>query len=203
MENMYGLYENVIPDLSGNISELSDDVVNIEDDINNIRNSIEGLSSITPEWDIKNTTTYIAPSKSIKVNGDDFMVFNFEDGKKNTESCKVKHSGNMLCYGWITAPQTMDPADAWVGIEVASSQNSHEWKLLALQPWIIGSKSSVMQYVGFNCPVQAGTYIRITTGFQIKDFGQSFAGRGMVFNIKSDAKTSNINNSFIGYILGV
>jgi hypothetical protein len=43
--------------------------------------------------------------------------------------------------------------------------------------------------------------IRITTGFTITDFSRSFSGRGLILNVGSKKLMSNINNSFIGYIL--
>jgi hypothetical protein len=44
--------------------------------------------------------------------------------------------------------------------------------------------------------------VRITTGFTITDFSRSFSGRGLVLNIESNKIYSNINNCFIGYVLG-
>jgi hypothetical protein len=44
--------------------------------------------------------------------------------------------------------------------------------------------------------------LRITTGFTITDFSRSFAGRGLVINLDSAKINSNINNTFIGYVLG-
>ena len=110
----------------------------------------------------------------------------------------MNKTGNFFCYGWITAPKVIDPADAWVAVEAEIAQG--QWMMIALSPWIIGDKSNIMQYVGFNCPVQVGVNIRIRTGFQITDFSRSFSGRGLVINTESP--NQNINNTFIGYILG-
>ena len=74
--------------------------------------------------------------------------------------------------------------------------------MIALSPWIIGEKSNILQYVGFNCPVQKDLIIRIRSGFKVADNSRSFANRGLIFNVTSTATRSNINNTFIGYILG-
>lgn len=181
--------------INKNIFELSDDVISNKE-------RIEDLAEITPEWDIKNMDSYIIPSSRGVVGRDHMMIFNFSDrdNPQITTSNIIPRTGNLFCYGWITAPKVIDPANAWVAIE--TKLNGNNWAMIALQPWIIGDKSSVMQYVGFNCPVQENMQIRIRTGFQITDFSQSFSGRGLVLNVGSEARDSNINNSFIGYILG-
>lgn len=144
--------------------------------------------------------SYIIPST--RGTKGSFMVFNFSNPSNTqvTNSINISKTGNLFCYGWITAPKVLDPANAWVAIEAKMTNDN--WAMIALQPWIIGDKSSVMQYIGFNCPVQENMQIRIRTGFQITDFSQSFSGRGLVLNVGSEAQDSNINNSFIGYILG-
>lgn len=170
---------------STNISEL-------ETNITSIDSSIKNLTEVTPKWNIKQkTTNFISPNAIGKIihNPSDrnhkFLLFNFDKDRKTkyTESQIVPKTGNLFCYGWITAPKVIDPAEAWVGVE--AKNNNNDWILISLQPWIIGNNSNVMQYVGFNCPVQQNTHIRITTGFTITDFSRSFSGRGLVLNVES------------------
>lgn len=198
----YSLEEDTIGNINQSLENNNKNIFKLSDDVILNKERIEDLEEITPEWDIKNMDSYIIPSSRDVVRRDHMMIFNFSDrdNPQITTSNIIPRTGNLFCYGWITAPKVIDPANAWVAIE--TKLNDNNWAMIALQPWIIGDKSSVMQYVGFNCPVQENMQIRIRTGFQITDFSQSFSGRGLVLNIGSQSQGSNINNSFIGYILG-
>jgi hypothetical protein len=94
-----------------------------------------------------NITDFISPNldgKIINTSKDNFYIFNFnKDNKiKYTNSLQISKTGNFFCYGWITAPKVIDPADAWVGIE-AKNENG-DWMLISLQPWIVGNNSNIM-----------------------------------------------------------
>lgn len=198
----YNLSVDTIENINLFLESNGEDILYLSNNIKINQERIADLEEVTPEWDIKNMDSYIN-TETRKIIGSDFILFNFSkpDHIQTSTIQTINKTGNLFCYGFITAPKIIDPANAWVAIETKMN-NSNNWAMIALQPWIIGDKSSVMQYVGFNCPVQANMQLRIRTGFQITDFSQSFSGRGLVLNVGSNAQGSNINNSFIGYILG-
>lgn len=209
MNNEYSFNTKTIPDIYEKITINKNEIKLLDKNITEINSSIKNLNEHTPSWGIKDkNSNFISPNLAGKViknpNDSDnkFFIFNFDENKKikYTDSQIIPKTGNLFCYGWITAPKVIDPAEAWVGIE-AKNKNG-DWILISLQPWIIGNNSNVMQYIGFNCPVQRDMEIRVTTGFTITDFSRSFSGRGLVLNIESEKINSNINNCFIGYILG-
>lgn len=66
---------------------------------------------------------------------------------------------------------------------------------MQVQPWVIGSKSSIMQYVSFNIPVSSGTKLKIRTGFKVDGTNSGFA--------QPNALTYDSwqPNSFVGYVI--
>lgn len=208
LTNDYNLKKPTINEILTTTSNHSVSINNINKKIDTINTNINQITTETPEWNINNKiTNFISPNTNAKLvqssdNTNKFYTFRFDSSspRKYTDEQQINKTGNLFCYGWITAPKTIDPAEAWVGIETKNSNG--QWVLTSLQPWIIGENSTVMQYIGFNCPVQQNTKIRITTGFLITDFSRSFAGRGLVVNVESSSFGQNITNTFIGYVLG-
>lgn len=213
LNNDYKLTTNTITTINGNINNINNKIgseTTKNTILNRIKTNETNISNIqnnTPSWNITtssgtsiNSNGYISPNSNTKVKGTNFLSFQFNEGRKYTNTQTIQKSGNLFCYGWITAPSVIDPANAWVGIE--AKKGTSDYMLIALQPWIVGDNSNVMQYIGFNCPVQKNMVIRITTGFTITDFSRSFSGRGLVVNVNSSATYSNINNCFVGYVLG-
>lgn len=199
LHSKYNLSTDSLVTINENIKTNEDRIDTLSSSVNSLSTSVDDISRVIPSWSISDITTYIAPEETNKVVGKDFLIMNFSEGKTYSSEETTSKTGNLFCYGWLTAPKTLDPARAWVAVE-ANVRGT--WIMIGLQPWVIGNKSSVMQYVGFNVPVQKGMSIRISTGFQIEDYDQSFSGRGLVLNVQSESVRSNINNAFIGYILG-
>ena len=208
MNKEYSFTKTTVSNLSNNISNNENKIQTLSSDISIINSNINDLTKVTPDWDLYNkTSNFISPNKPGKIvkdktdNQNKFFVFKFDkdNPSRYTDSQIIPKTGNLFCYGWITAPKVIDPAEAWVGIEAKNKNN--DWILISLQPWIVGNNSNVMQYIGFNCPVQQNMEIRVTTGFTITDFSRSFSGRGLILNVQSDVNQSNINNCFIGYVL--
>lgn len=137
----YGLKENTISELSAKITTNINSINNIETDLEQIKDDVDDITSVVPQWDIMNIDSYIDPS-SQQPCGSNFLKMNFDEGDYVTNTTKVDKTGNLFCYGWITAPKVIDPASAWVAIEAKMKNNT--WVMLSLQPWIIGEKSSVM-----------------------------------------------------------
>lgn len=68
---------------------------------------------------------------------------------------------------------------------------------LQIQPWIIGTKSQALQYVGFNVPVKQNMELKIMTGFPVNT-------RNSGFQDSSKNTLTFINNqpcAFVGYVL--
>ena len=87
-------------------------------------------------------------------------------------------TGNMTIYGWLADNGNVAAAEAWVGLFglVTIGQNGQEkkWVALQIQPWIIGTKSQALQYVGFNVPVKKGMRLKIMTGFPVNTKNSGF-----------------------------
>lgn len=132
------------------------------------------------------------------------FYFNENTAARTSEECICPQSGNLVMYGWLADNGNVDPAAAWVAVEAYSDTilEGGGWIIVALQPWIQGTKHSNLQYVGFNIPVAKGMKLRITTGFDLNYTNSTYQQRKntLVMNVNT-ASAMNITNSFIGYVL--
>lgn len=123
--------------------------------------------------------------------GDPEMFFTIDSGtKESKEPQTVRHTGNAVIYGWLADNGNTTSTNAWVGL---FGEINDRYILLQLQPWIIGSKSSVLQYVGFNVPVKQGLNLKIMTGFPVN--GSNSVQPGDI------GWGINIVNAFAGYVI--
>ncbi len=132
------------------------------------------------------------------------FMFNEESASRTSTTVQCPQTGNLTLYGWLADNGNVDAAQAWVALEAYSDTviDGGAWIIVAVQPWIMGSKHSNLQYVGFNVPVSKGMQLRITTGFDLNYSNSTYQQRKntLVRNINSVAETS-ITNAFIGYVL--
>ncbi len=157
---------------------------------------MEGSSS--PDNDITDTNWFTKDD-------DNFLHFRFNDGGcdsslyvrntkgdtlANAEICQ--RTGNLVCYGWLADKGNVAPQNAWVAL---CGYINGQWVILQLVPWIIGTKSQSLQYVGFNVPVRSGLFLKIKTGFPVDGSNSGFqSGHTLTFSTGEP-------NSFVGYIL--
>lgn len=130
----------------------------------------------------------------------DTADFTWPDGSKHEfETCAK--TGNLVVYGWLADNGSVLPQEAWVAlyglIKCGTSDDGYQdnWVALQVQPWIIGSKSTAMQYVSFNIPVTTGLKLRIKTGF-----GVNTNPSGLQFGSR---QTFSLNQpgAFVGYVI--
>ena len=155
--------------------------------------------------DPDNETTYTQDS-------DYFLHFRIDDSKRDSsewinpegeaagpETCP--YTGQLVLYGWLADKGNIKAQDAWVGlygqVNVLNDKKEarQKWVLLQVQPWIIGKKSSIMQYVSFNIPVSKGLKLKIRTGFAVDGTNTGFAQPNAI------TYTSWQPNSFVGYVI--
>lgn len=98
------------------------------------------------------------------LNEEALLKWRIDAGEKESNEIVCNTTGNLVIYGWLADNGNTISQHAWVGLFGEISGN---WILLQLQPWIIGQKSSIMQYVGFNIPVKNGLHLKIKTGFAV------------------------------------
>ena len=122
--------------------------------------------------------------------GDPDMFFTIDSGTKESKVQTVGHTGNAVIYGWLADNGNTTSTNAWVGL---FGEINNRYILLQLQPWIIGSKSSVLQYIGFNVPVKQGLKLKIMTGFPVN--GSNSVQPGDI------GWGINIVNAFAGYVI--
>lgn len=111
------------------------------------------------------------------------------------------HSGYLTMFGWLADNGNVLAQDAWVALygQVYATQDDgslvQKWIPLQVQPWPIGAKSSVRQYVSFSLPVREGLRLKVKTGFRVN--GTEGAMQD------SATKSFNLNepNCFVGWIL--
>ena len=115
-----------------------------------------------------------------------------------------RHTGNLICYGWLADNGNVRPENAWVALfgqvlcPIDRDGNlGKKWVALQVQPWIVGKKSSVLQYVGFNIPVKAGLQLKIMTGFAVNGNNSGLSDRPTLMF----AAAGTMPNTFVGYIL--
>jgi hypothetical protein len=155
--------------------------------------------------DPNNESTYTTDS-------DYFLHFRIDDGGRDSSEFettdgtaagyeKCPYTGQLIIYGWLADQGGVMAQDAWVGLYGLvniindSKEMSQKWTLLQVQPWVIGSKSSIMQYVSFNIPVSSGMKLKIRTGFKVDGTNSGFA--------QPNALTYDSwqPNSFVGYVI--
>lgn len=115
----------------------------------------------------------------------------------NVKNTPLPYSGTLVIYGWLADTGVIDTAQCWVALEGQMQDNS--WKILQLQPWILGSRHSNMQYVGFNVPVAQGMKLRVEVGFELNYQSSSYQLRDntLVDNTAVQLAT-NSGPAFIG-----
>lgn len=206
LETKYGLFNDCIVVLNNRISENSESNINFQKNIKNLDSKISELSSTKADDFSENMSIlsgYVCPTATSneRCGGSNLYSLSIQtDTQNTTNEITIDKGGQFVCYGWLTGSNRIDPAQAYVALE---AYISNKWVLIQLQPWIIGAHSQYMQYVGFNAPVSKGLKLRITTGFKIEDFDQSYASKGLIVNVKSDNTHTNSMNTFVGYVLNV
>ena len=144
---------------------------------------------------------------------DEFIYFRMDDN--GTDSSKwidpetsapagavvCPRTGYLTLFGWLADNGNVLAQDAWVGLYAQillaseSSSPQYRWIPLQIQPWIIGARSSIRQYVGFNLPVKEGLKLKIKTGFRVN---------GSTSGMQDEAtKSFNLNepNCFVGWVV--
>lgn len=143
---------------------------------------------------------------------DNFMYFRIDDtgvdsskwidpetkSEAGYQTCK--YSGFLTMFGWLADNGNVLAQDAWVGLYgqiysiLDDGSQQQRWIPLQIQPWVIGSRSSIRQYVSFNLPVKEGLRLKVKTGFRVNG---STAGMQ-----DSATKSFNLNepNCFVGWI---
>lgn len=124
-----------------------------------------------------------------------------EYGEAQTDGVECTKTGWLVVYGWLASNAEVAAQQAWVGlygmVKTADATASAEWTLLQVQPWIIGQSAQVMQYVGFNVPVNVGLRLKIMTGFAVNGSNSGLHyGNSLMFSNKG-----NMPNTFVGYIV--
>ena len=118
------------------------------------------------------------------------IFFSIDSGTKESSVQEIKKTGNVVIYGWLADNGSTIATNAWVGL---FGEINNKWILLQLQPWIIGSKSSILQYIGFNVAVKKGLKLKIITGFPVN--GSNSTPQGDI------GWRINVVNNFAGYII--
>lgn len=115
----------------------------------------------------------------------------------NVKNTPLPYSGTLVIYGWLADTGVIDTAQCWVALEGQMQDNS--WKILQLQPWILGARHSNMQYVGFNVSVAQGMKLRVEVGFELNYQSSSYQLRDntLVDNTAVQLAT-NSGPAFIG-----
>jgi len=110
----------------------------------------------------------------------------------------MENSGNLVIWGYVSAPKVIQTSQCWVAME---GLIGGKWKMLQLHPWIVGSKSAFLQFVGFNAPVAQGLKIRIVTGFQPNLNSSGYGNSGLIYSTESDNQNIGSMNTFRGYVI--
>lgn len=146
------------------------------------------------------------------VDSEKFIHWHFDNGTRDTsqfvwpdgtthESETCNNNGNLVVYGWLADNGNVLPQEAWVAIYgkilYPSEGGAYDtaWVALQVHPWIVGSKSTAMQYVSFNIPVKTGLELKIKTGFNVNTNPSGLqVGNRETFSL-------NEPGSFVGYII--
>lgn len=113
------------------------------------------------------------------------------------------YSGYLTMFGWLADNGNVLAQDAWVAlygqvyVTLTTGEQVQKWIPLQVQPWPIGARSSIRQYVSFSIPVKEGLRLKVKTGFRVN--GSEAAMQD------SATKSFNLNepNCFVGWILRV
>ena len=111
------------------------------------------------------------------------------------------YSGYLTMFGWLADNGNVLAQDAWVAlygqvyVTLTTGEQVQKWIPLQVQPWPIGARSSIRQYVSFSIPVKEGLRLKVKTGFRVN--GSEAAMQD------SATKSFNLNepNCFVGWIL--
>ena len=161
-------------------------------------NQIPTVSQIRDTIIPNSTLLYIGPSSNYEnaktptgfFNNNPEMNFSIDSGNKESNAVPTPKTGNAVIYGWVAENGSTISTNAWVGL---FGYINDRWILLQLQPWIIGSKSSILQYIGFNVAVKKGLKLKIITGFPVN--GSNSTSQGDI------GWGINVVNHFAGYII--
>lgn len=160
-------------------------------------NQIPTVSQIRNTIIPNSTLLYIGPSSNYDnaktptgFFNDPEMNFSIDSGNKESNAVPTPKTGNAVIYGWLADNGSTISTNAWVGL---FGYIKERWILLQLQPWIIGSKSSILQYIGFNVAVKKGLKLKIITGFPVN--GSNSTPQGDI------GWGINVVNNFAGYII--
>ena len=123
----------------------------------------------------------------IKANKTDTVNENEEDAET------INETGILTLYGTLADTGVVSPAEAWVALK---GKINNGWTILQVQPWIIGAKSSQLQYVSFTIPVYKGLMIKIETGFTLN--GDNTGAQ----NINGSLVIDGQPNTLKGYVIG-
>lgn len=144
---------------------------------------------------------------------ENFMYFRIDDNGVDSSKwidpetraevgyAECPYSGYLTMFGWLADNGNVLAQDAWVAlyghVYVASETGvqTQKWIPLQVQPWPIGAKSSIRQYVSFSIPVKEGLRLKVKTGFRVN--GSEAAMQD------SATKSFNLNepNCFVGWVL--
>ena len=111
---------------------------------------------------------------------------------------QVRDTGWLVMYGWLASSDDVLPQNAWVGL-YGLFDDDETWKLVQMQPWIMGRYSQQMQYVGFGLPVRAGARFKVMTGFPVN--GSVSGYQTYSHTLLLTPQRGNIINSFVGYVV--
>ena len=127
------------------------------------------------------------------VNGDGMLLkWSIDAGKMESNEQTINHTGNLVMYGILADNGDVDARTAWVGL---FGKVDGKEICISLQPWIIGQKSSILQYVGFNIPVKQNLKLKIRTGFPVNGSNSGSQGsNSMMFGI-------GVDSNFVGYVI--
>ena len=165
-----------------------------------IANSIQNQPAF-----IKSNSTvnaWLSPSNenedNVFVTGNGDMYGWYLNQGKTTNEVTMGYSGNLVIYGYVSAPKNIQTSQCWMALE---AEINGGWKMIQLQPLIIGQKANFFQYVGFNAPVAQGLKVRISTGFLPNLNSSGYANSGLVYALNSSNNDIQEMNAFYGYII--
>ena len=82
-------------------------------------------------------------------------------------------------------------------IKIENEDGKRRATLIQMQPWIIGSRSQTMQYVGFSIPVKKGLKLKVMTGFNVNGENSGFGNANSLMT----SGVGSMVNTFVGYIV--
>lgn len=120
-----------------------------------------------------------------------------EDGFQ-MDGVRMERTGWLVVYGWLASDADVLPQNAWVAL-YGLFDDEDNWKVMQVQPWIVGKHSQQMQYVSFGVPVRAGAKLKIMTGFPVNGTVSGFQTYSHTLLLQP--QRGNIINSFVGYVI--